>query len=238
MTSYKSVLVIEDDATVAYMIREALVENSFDVLIASSGHTAVPFLLQQGQCDLAIIDIGAPNMKGLDFLKSLGKERAYGVIVVAASSEAADIVAALETGADDYIAKPFEPQELLARVRSVIRRYTTQRRRSLESPSFVDFEDWTYDKSMRQVKKTGELPEKLTASESRLLDIFIGNPRKILTRNRILDLLYSADSDIPFDRSIDVAITRLRRKIERNARRPRYIKTAHGDGYIFDPKGE
>ncbi len=233
----KTVLIVEDDPGTILSIEESLDGEGVTLRASRSGRDAA-LLLQQTDIDLVIIDIGLPDVSGFDVLKSLNKDRSFGVIILTGRSDVIDVVLGLELGADDYILKPFEPREFRARVRSVLRRYNVVRAQIHEPPSPLAFGQWAFDLSTRTVKRAGEKAVKLTAIEARLLRIFIENPNQILTRDRILDLLHPAGSEIPFDRSIDVTVTRLRRKVEQNARRPHYIRTAHGDGYLFSPKGE
>lgn len=235
--SAKTILIVEDDPGVILSIEEALSGEGFTLRTCQRGREAMD-LIRQPDVDLAIIDIGLPDVSGFDILRSLDKRRRFGVIMLTGRHDVIDVVLGLELGADDYIVKPFEPREFAARVRSVVRRYSTIRDQPHEPPVPMAFGRWTFDPSTRTVRREGEKPVKLTAIESRLLRIFIDNPNQILTRDRILDLLHPAGSEIPFDRSIDVTVTRLRRKIEQSGRRPHYIKTAHGDGYLFSPKGE
>lgn len=235
--SSKTILIVEDDSLVVMSIEEALGAEGFTLRRSRNGQEAFD-LIKQGGIDLVIVDIGLPDVSGFDILKSFDKDRPFGVIVVTARCDVVDIVLGLELGADDYVVKPFEPREFLARVRNVMRRYSLVRGHAHEPPPPLVFGLWTFDPSTRMVKRGGEKAVKLTAIENRLLRIFIENPNQILTRDRILDLLHPTASEIPFDRSIDVTVTRLRRKIELNARRPQYIKTAHGDGYLFNPQGD
>ena len=235
--SAKTVLIVEDDPAIILSIEEVLSGEGMALRSSRSGRAAVE-MLAQPDVDLVIVDIGLPDMSGFDILKSLDKNRRFGVIVLTARCDVIDVVLGLELGADDYIIKPFEPREFLARVRAVLRRYNVIRAQVHEPPTPLTFGRWSFDPLTRTVKRAGEKAVKLTAIEARLLRIFIENPNQILTRDRILDLLHPSGSEIPFDRSIDVTVTRLRRKIEQNARRPHYIKTAHGDGYLFSPKGE
>lgn len=235
--SVKTVLIVEVDPSVVQAIEEALSGEGVVLRSVARGREAIEFL-KHNDIDLAIIDIGLPDVSGFDVLKSLEKNHRFGTILLTHRHDVIDVVLGLELGADDYIVKPFEPREFLARARSVIRRYGAIRGQVHEPPSPLMFGRWTFDPSTRTVKHADDKPVKLTALEGRLLRIFIENPNQILTRDRILDLLHPAGSEIPFDRSIDVTVTRLRRKIEQNARRPQYIKTAHGDGYLFSPKGE
>ena len=233
----KSVLVIEDDQDVAYSVKEVLATDGFDVTISANGRDAIP-ILQKADIDLVVVDINLPDLNGLDLLKTLDAARPFGVIVLTGRTDVIDTVLGLELGADDYITKPFEPRVFVARVRSVLRRCGRRRVPAMPDRATVHFRGWTYDDATRSVARAGEKKQKLTASESRLLKVLIGSPNVILSRDRILDLLHPTHSDLPYDRSIDVTVTRLRRKIEIDARRPRFIKTAHGDGYFFDPKGE
>lgn len=227
---------IEDDPAVAFTITELLEAEGYRVVVHARGEDALP-LLREGRFDAVVIDIGLPDVSGLDLLKALDRNRAYGVILLTGRGETVDIVVGLELGADDYIVKPFEPREFMARVRSVIRRAVGHGGRGVR-PASMQFPTWSYDPATRRIRKQGERAEKLTANEARLLEILIDNANRILSREHLLEKLHPRNSDIPFDRSIDVTIARLRRKLEPDGRRPRYIKTARGDGYLFDPHGE
>ena len=233
----KSVLVIEDDPSVAFTIKETLIAEGFAVTCAASGADAAK-LLESAPVDLAIVDLNLPDVSGFDLLKGMSADREFGVIVLSARTQTVDVVLGLELGADDYITKPFEPREFVARVRRVLRQIARVKERRPEPVRGLQFSGWSYDPNTNQVSHLGGRVEKLTAQEARLLDVFVEHPNIILSRDRLLEFLHPANSDAPFDRSIDVTVTRLRRKVETNARHPRFIKTVHGNGYLFDPKGE
>jgi DNA-binding response OmpR family regulator len=232
----KTVLIAGEDARTAASIRELLAANEFEAEVVESGAEALA-LLGRERFDVVILDLGLRDISGLEVLRQLGQTRSFGLIAISGRTDPVDVVVGLELGADDYITKPFDPRELLARVRSVVRRCGPQPAALQEPGETFAFPGWSFDTARRIIVKAGTRPVKLTAGEVRLLTILITYPNRILTRDRLLDLLHPNKSDIPFDRSIDVTITRLRRKIERDARRPTFIKTARGDGYVFDPLG-
>lgn len=233
----KSVLVIEDDPDVAFSIKETLIAEGFAVTCTASGAEAAK-LIGCAPIDLAVVDLCLPDISGFDLLKGMSADREFGVIVLSARAQTVDIVLGLELGADDYVTKPFEPREFVARVRRVLRQFARVKERRPEPVRGVRFPGWSYDANANRVAHIGGRVEKLTTQEARLLHIFIEHPNMILSRDRLLEFLHPVNSDTPFDRSIDVTVTRLRRKVEMNARHPRFIKTVHGNGYLFDPKGE
>jgi len=182
--------------------------------------------------DLVVLDLMLPGEDGLSLLKWLRADGGPPVIIVSARGEEVDRVVGLEVGADDYLAKPFGPRELLARVRAVLRRGSS----SPNQESSYSFGAYRLDIASHVLVHDGsEVP--LTSGEFTLLRIFIEHPNQVLSRDQLITLVKGYERDA-FDRSIDVRVTRLRRKIEANPESPIYLRTVWGEGYLFSPRGE
>jgi two-component system, OmpR family, phosphate regulon response regulator OmpR len=227
-------LVVDDDPEILELTQEYLSQQGFVVDCVESGEAMTAFLAENS-VDLIILDLMLPGEHGLNVARRLKRDDDIPIIIVSAQGDDVDRIVGLEVGADDYIAKPFNPRELLARVRAVLRRA----RRSAESPSDdaeqLQFGPFTLDTASHQLLRDGsQVP--LTSGEFDLLAILAEHPNKVLHRDRILDLLTGAERS-PFDRSIDVRVTRLRSKIEPDPSNPIYIKTIWGKGYMFCPDG-
>lgn len=227
------VLVVDDDPEIRELTSEYLTQQGFDVHCVDGGESMTAWLADH-DVDLIVLDLMLPGEHGLSLAKRLKSEGDIPIIIVSAQGDDVDRIVGLEVGADDYISKPFNPRELLARVRAVLRRS----RRVLEPPTREDeirFGPFLLNLSSHQLSRDGE-PVALTSGEFDLLAVLAAHPNKVLHRDRILDLLTGAERS-PFDRSIDVRVTRLRGKIERDPSRPVYIKTIWGKGYMFCPDG-
>ena len=227
------VLVVDDDPEIRELTSEYLSQQGFDVHCVDAGEAMAAWLADH-DVDLIVLDLMLPGEHGLSLAKRLKSEGDIPIIIVSAQGDDVDRIVGLEVGADDYIAKPFNPRDLLARVRAVLRRS----RRVQEPPTREDevrFGSFLLNLSSHQLSRDGE-PVALTSGEFDLLAVLAAHPNKVLHRDRILDLLTGAERS-PFDRSIDVRVTRLRGKIERDPSRPVYIKTIWGKGYMFCPDG-
>jgi DNA-binding response OmpR family regulator len=191
-------------------------------------------ILTRTQPDLVILDLMMPGEDGLSIARRLRASTTLPVIMLSARGEDIDRIVGLEVGADDYLAKPFNPRELLARIRAVLRRKEAPviTPAANESTRFADFE---LDLAAQRLTKSG-VEVNLTTAEFAILQIFTSHPNRVLSRDQLMDMLKGYDRD-PFDRSIDVRVTRLRRKIEANPAEPVYIRTIWGQGYLFSPKG-
>jgi two-component system OmpR family response regulator len=154
--------------------------------------------------------------------------------MVTARAAETDRIVGLEIGADDYLPKPFSPRELVARVRAVLRRATAQNDNTRQPPKTLQFEGWKLDMARRQLLDPSGIPMPLTSGEFNILAIFCQNPQKVLSRDSLLDMLHGRAAAV-FDRSVDVQISRLRRKIEPNLKNPTFIKTVRYGGYFFTP---
>ena len=186
--------------------------------------------------DLVVLDLMLPGEDGLSLLKWLRADGGPPVIIVSARGEEVDRVVGLEVGADDYLAKPFGPRELLARVRAVLRRGSSRAEAKEAYTDALTFGPFRLDLASHVLTRDGS-EISLTSGEFTLLRIFLEHPNQVLTRDHLITLVKGYER-APFDRSVDVRVTRLRRKIEPNPEAPVYLRTIWGEGYLFSPRGE
>ena len=231
MSKGTRILVVDDDADLRWMVEKYLSKHEFVVTLAEDGEQ-MREVLEKQEFDLAILDINLPGEDGLSLARYLRANYQIGIIMLSAAAEVFDRIVGLEMGADDYVTKPFEPRELLARVKSVLRRVQGMMEREAEPDSRVKFGEFTLDLEAHQLLDEKGESISLTSMEFDLLKAFAENPNKVLDRDQLLSLSHNRDWD-PFDRSIDIRITRLRRKIEVEPSKPQIIKTVRGAGYIF-----
>ena len=229
-----TLLVVDDDPEIRELTQAYLSQQGFTVGCVDSGE-AMDRHLADHAVDLVILDLMLPGEHGLSIARRLKNAGNIPVIIVSAQGDEVDRIVGLEVGADDYIAKPFNPRELVARVRAVLRRVRQDRETVAAGDNEIRFGPFVLDLAAHSLLKDG-VPVPLTSGEFDLLTILAENPNKVLNRDRILDLLTGAERS-PFDRSIDVRVTRLRSKIEQDPSRPVYIKTIWGKGYMFSPEG-
>jgi DNA-binding response OmpR family regulator len=232
-TERARLLVVDDDAELRELATAYLTQQGF-VVAAASDAAEMDARLAQEKFDLLILDLMLPGEDGLSIAKRLKGRADLPIIMVSAQGEDVDRIVGLEVGADDYIAKPFNPRELLARIRAVLRR-AKARPASGGSDQLVQFGEFELDLAAHRLTRKG-VNVALTSGEFDLLAVLVRHPNKVLDRDRILDLLTGAERS-PFDRSIDVRVTRLRSKIEPDPGKPVYIKTVWGKGYLFSPDG-
>lgn len=232
MPSPYKILVVDDDADLRWMVNKYLSKHDYLVTLTEDGET-MRQALELESFDLAILDINLPGEDGLSLARYLRSNYQIGIIMLSAAAEVFDRIVGLEMGADDYVTKPFEPRELLARVKSVLRRIRGAAEGSGETGNNrVKFGEFTLDLDAHQLFDKNNQSIPVTSMEFDLLKAFAENPNKVLNRDRLLNLSHNRDWD-PFDRSIDIRITRLRRKIEKQPSKPQIIKTVRGSGYIF-----
>ncbi|MEO1138356.1 MAG: response regulator [Pseudomonadota bacterium] len=236
MTSSTTILVCDDEPDVRDMLQEYLSKRGFDILSAANSDD-LRAALDTSQVDLILLDINMPGEDGLTTLRTLRTTNQVPVVMLTAAGEVIDKIVGLEMGADDYLAKPVDLRELEARIKAVLRRKSepVQVPTKADTPSTAPFGVFTLDlTAAKLIADTGEeVP--LTAMEFNLLSLFARNRGRVLNRDQILEQAHDRSWD-PFDRSIDIRISRLRRKIEPNARKPQIIKTVRGIGYIYDPE--
>jgi two-component system, OmpR family, phosphate regulon response regulator OmpR len=228
-------LVVDDDHELRELAQAYLTQQGFDVATVPNGPAMDAFLAEQ-RVDLVLLDLMLPGEDGLSIARRLKQRANLPIIMISAQGEDVDRIVGLEIGADDYIAKPFNPRELLARIRAVLRRANARAiDPNVELHPVVQFGEFELDLNAHRLSRRG-VPVVLTSGEFDLLAILVKYPNRVLDRDRILDLLTGAERS-PFDRSIDVRVTRLRAKIEPDPSKPIYIKTIWGKGYMFCPEG-
>jgi two-component system OmpR family response regulator len=188
--------------------------------------------MQRVDIDLVVLDIMMPGEDGLSLTRHLRENTGVPVILLTAMGEETDRIVGLEVGADDYLAKPFNPRELLARIKAVLRRSHALPRQRAEGTGRLRFDGWVLDLTRRELIDEAGVALPLSSGEFRLLAVLLERPGIVLTRDQLLDLTRGRSAQ-PFDRSIDNQVSRLRKKIERDPRNPELIKTAWGDGYSF-----
>ena len=222
----KTILVVEDEPSIAQIAADYLRHGGFGVITASNGVDALAQARSQ-RPDLVVLDLGLPRLDGIEVARTLRREGDVPIIMLTARIEESDRLAGLEIGADDYITKPFSPRELVARVRTVLRRADP----SGAGDAVVRRGDLVIDNGRMQVVRNGR-PLDLTPTEFQLVAALAGKPGRIFTRAQLLDAVRGTDVEA-FDRAIDTHIKNIRRKIEPDSRRPRYILTVYGMGYKF-----
>lgn len=228
------VLVIDDDPDIRELVREYLETQGVEIECAGDAVEARA-ALQRRRPDLVVLDIGLPGEDGLSIARHVREQHDIGIIMVSGAGDTLDRIIGLEVGSDDYLAKPFDLRELLARIRSVLRRY---RKSGALTPAhetnLVAFGDVRFDIDGRQLLDAEGREIPLTTSEYDLLKVLVERPRRVLTRDQIMSLTHNRDW-MPYDRSIDILITRLRRKVEADPAAPQIIKTVRGAGYMYLP---
>ena len=232
----QKVLVVEDDINIAELLRLYLQKDGFEVSHAADGGKAVE-MAKEIQPDLVLLDIMLPVMDGWQVCRELRKTMKMPIIMLTAKGETEDKVSGLEMGADDYIVKPFEVKELLARVHAVLRRRPTPETPGAPSSEneIVKFGNFELDLGTRVLRKNGE-PIPLTTGEFAVLKAFARHPRQPLSRDKLMEMARGREYEA-FDRSLDVQVSRLRKLIEPEPSKPRYLQTVWGLGYVFIPDG-
>lgn len=229
----RHILVVDDDPGLRELLQRYLAEQGYSVDAVADG-VAMKQHLTRHKVDLVILDLMLPGEDGLTLARRLRAENGPPIIMLSARGEDIDRIIGLEVGADDYLAKPFNPRELLARIRAVLRRGGDEvPRREDSARGIFHFGPFSLDPHARTLSRGNEdIP--LTAGEFNLLLIFVEHPNRVLSRDSLMDLLKGYER-APFDRSIDVRVTRLRRKIEDDPATPVHVRTVWGEGYLFSP---
>lgn len=226
------ILVVDDDREIRDLLSRFLIKHGLRVTSARDGQEMMRSLSECG-IDLVVLDVMMPGEDGLSLCRRLRATSSLPVIMLTAMGEDTDRIIGLEMGADDYIAKPFNPRELLARIKAVLRR--TQALPAASAPDDAEtlqFDGWVLDLGSRRLTSPQGEDVVLSTGEYELLYAFVTHPRRVLSRDQLLDLARGR-SAVPFDRSIDIQVMRLRRKVEVDPKEPRLIKTVRGGGYIF-----
>ena len=221
----KLIIIVEDDPDVARIIEQVLKDFSFRTVWCRSAGDLLR-RLRSLTPDMCIIDLGLPDMDGLEVMQRVRAQSGCGILILTGRAHVSDRVMGLELGADDYMLKPFEPRELVARVRSIVRR----REGTETSPrQIAEFAGWRFNLGNNTLTGPGGDEQALSTAETELLKVFVSNPNRILQREKLMGTRDLA----PNDRAIDVRISRLRRKLEPDPQSPAFIKTVYGAGYLF-----
>ena len=227
------ILVVDDDPEIRAELKEYLTDHGFDVGTAGDGDS-MRLRMEESDYDLVLMDLTLPGEDGLALTQYIQRQSSIPVIMVTAQRETIDRVVGLEMGADDYVTKPFELRELVARIRSVLRRAKSPAETAVteEPRAVVEFEGWRLDLQSRDLTSPDGQDVELTTAEFKLLEAFVGRSKRVLDRDFLLDMIHGREWS-SYDRSIDNLVARLRRKIERDPRRPKIIKSVRGAGYLF-----
>ena len=231
-----TILVVDDDNEIRDLLGQYLRKSDFQVHLAANGSQMME-VLYASHVDLIILDVMLPGDDGVTLCRRLrnrdDKLGNLSVLMLTARKDPIDRITGLEIGADDYLSKPFVPRELLARIRAVLRRARGQPQGQLadNAPAFR-FGHWQLDCAQRELYDARGRQVTLTGGEYRLLRVFVGHPKRVLSRDRLLELTQGRDAE-PFDRSIDVLVSRLRQRLRDDGRNLQLIKTVRGEGYVF-----
>ena len=231
MVKGKQILIVDDDQEIRELLREYLARAGFDVLTAAEGNEMYRELADQ-QPDLIILDIMMPGEDGFSLCQQIRHTSQVPIIMLTAASDEADRVIGLELGADDYIAKPFSPRELMARIKALLRRAEFRQPERESSGRRIRFADWVLDNLSQHLTNDDGSELDLTGSDFMLLSLFLQHPGQVMDRDSISDATRGRET-LPMERGIDVQISRLRQKLGDNGKNPRIIKTIRGSGYML-----
>ncbi len=225
------ILVVDDDREIRDLLSRFLEKQGMRVTAARDAREARR-VWPLGRYHLVVLDLMMPGEPGLDFARWLRSQSDVPVVILTAMGEETDRIVGLELGADDYVAKPFNPRELLARIRAVLRRASGEGAAKEPPAKVIRFAGWTLEPGRRRLLNPDGAEVSLTGGEYELLLVLVERPNRVLTRDMLMDLLRGRQAG-PFDRAIDVAVSRLRRKLEDDGRNPSLIKTVRGGGYVL-----
>jgi two-component system OmpR family response regulator len=226
------IVIVDDDELLRNRLAAYLASEGFRVT-AVDGAAAMRDVVRRERIDLALVDLGMPGEDGLSLTRFLREQASIGIVILTGKGHPIDRAIGLELGADDYVAKPFHLRELLARIRSVLRRTgSPSPESSPELGSMVRFDGWRLDLAKRTLTSADNEEVHLTEAEFQLLSVFVANPNLVLGRDRLLEIVAARRWD-PYNRTVDQHVSRLRRKIEADPKQPRLIKSVRGRGYVF-----
>ncbi len=239
METQPHILVVDDDREIRDLLARFLAKHGLRVTTAKDG-TEMERALADWAIDLVVLDLMMPGEDGLSLTRRLrGQGSAVPIVMLTAMGEDTDRIVGLEMGADDYVPKPFNPRELLARIKAVLRRAQAPQAPVVQAGTGnrFSFQGWVLDISTRDLTSPEGVVLTLSAGEFDLLQAFVEHPRRVLSRDQLLDFARGRQA-IPFDRSIDIQVSRLRRRLKDDAKDPQLIKTVRGGGYLFTPAVE
>ena len=235
MSQPDHILIVDDDREIRELVGTYLERNEMRVTLAANGRE-MRAALDKGSVDLIVLDLMLPGEDGLALCRDLraGPRKNLPILMLTARNEEADRILGLEMGADDYLVKPFAARELLARVRSVLRRtrMLPPNLQITEAATLLAFGDWRLDTTARHLLDAQDVVVALSGAEYKLLRVFLDHPQRVLNRDQLLNLTQGRDAEL-FERSIDLMVSRLRQRLGDDAREPKYIKTVRNGGYVF-----
>jgi two-component system OmpR family response regulator len=232
MATQDHILIVDDDAEIRSLLGEYLRKQGYRATVVADGR-AMRSAMEKSRPDAIVLDVMLPGEDGLALCRDLRARSDIPIIMLTARGDETDRIVGLELGADDYLAKPFNPRELLARVKSVLRRARTlPANLRPQEGRFYRFAGWTLDAASRNLTAPDRVVVSLSGTEFRLLRVFLEHPNRVLTRDQLIDFMLSRDA-APFDRAIDVQVSRLRHRLREDAKEPALIKTVRGQGYVL-----
>ena len=229
-----SILIVDDDPEIRRLLVDYLARNSFDAYAARDGREMWQ-ALERHAIDLVVLDLMLPDTDGLTLCRDLRAKSSLPVLILTARGEETDRIIGIEMGADDYLVKPFNPRELLARIKSILRR-TRALPPNLrpEQARYLSFSGWTLDTASRLLSAPDGVATPLSGGEYRLLRILLDHPNRVLNRDQLTELIHGREAEA-YDRAIDVQISRLRQRLRDDSREPELIKTVRGEGDVLAP---
>jgi two-component system OmpR family response regulator len=226
------ILVVDDDREIRSLLVDYLSRQGYAVEAVADGRSMWQWL-DRSRADLIVLDLMLPGTDGLTLCRDLRARSEVPVLMLTARGEETDRIVGLEMGADDYLGKPFNPRELLARIKTVLRRTRALPPNLKPEPArWLAFAGWRLDTTARELLSPEGVVTPLSGGEYRLLRIFLDHPNRVLNRDQLMDLIHNREAD-PFDRVIDVQVSRLRQRLGDDGREPRLIKTVRGEGYVL-----
>jgi two-component system, OmpR family, response regulator len=234
MSQSPHILLVEDDREIRTLVSRFLGANDMRVSTAGDGRE-MDRALKESRLDLVVLDLMLPGEDGLSICRRLRASSNLPVIMLTSKGEEIDRIVGLEIGADDYLVKPFNPRELLARIRAVLRRGAGAIAETAREGGTLTFDGWRLDPNIRQLQNPDGARVALTGAEFDLLLVFCERPRRVLSRDQLIDLTQGRAA-APFERSVDVLVSRLRQKLEREPKEPTLIQTIRSGGYMFSPE--
>ncbi len=232
MNTPDHILVVDDDREIRTLLGEYLQKQGYRVTTAADGR-GLRAAVETSRPDVIILDVMLPGEDGLTLCRELRARSEVPIIMLTARGDETDRIVGLELGADDYVAKPFSPRELLARIKSVLRRARSMPENlQTEEAGVFRFAGWILDAATRNLTSPQGVVVALSGTDFRLLKIFVDHPHRVLTRDQLIDLMLSREAG-PYDRAIDVQVSRLRQRLGEDAKDPAIIKTVRGQGYVF-----
>ncbi len=231
MSTKNSILIVEDDPEIGELLTQYLTENDFDPSWAKTGKEALQ-LMAKKEFNLLLLDLNLPDEEGLSICRDVRQIRSLPIIILTARSDDIDKIIGLEMGADDYVTKPFNPRELLARIKANLRRVSLLAKAIDNGGSIYTFDGWRLSLLSRQLQSPLGVDVPITGAEFDLLQVFCESPGRLLSRDQLIAMTHGQSAG-PYDRSIDVLISRLRQKLGDDTKSVKYIKTVRSEGYIF-----